>query len=393
MKALHRFLLFLIVSLGLMVWGASLIHGSERARGLDFETPFILEMINAVSTRSISETIRDLQDDDALPGWDAGRSRYTLSPEIAIESRYLYQRFAELQLEVEYDVFTRTLFLYGGLAPGWHEATAVQIVVTNVVATLPGFDLGSDRVYIVCAHYDSISDDPWKAAPGADDNASGVAAVLEAARILSRYRFRHTLRFIAFSGEEQGLWGSAHYAQKAKEANMDIGGVINLDMVGYDSNGDRVMEIHSSLRPRSSALADSFISLISRYDIPLNPEKITAGALEGSDHSSFWDQGYPAILVIEDLDDFNPYYHSTDDVLAHVDVSFAAAFTKATVGTLAELGGLSEIHLPFVISSARRLLPVPFAFPVFATASTVSSTPYWLGTGLFAYRYGQDDAS
>ncbi len=103
----------------------------------------------------------------------------------------------------------------------------------NIVGVLSGWGPGSDIIYIACAHYDSTSENPGNAAPGADDNASGTAAVLEAARILSQYRFKHTLRFVTFAAEEQDLIGSCCYAAEARSAGTNIGGVINHDMVAF----------------------------------------------------------------------------------------------------------------------------------------------------------------
>ena len=86
---------------------------------------------------------------------------------------------------------------------------------------------------IVCAHYDSTSTQATTHAPGADDNASGTAAVMEMARVLAGYQFDYTIKFIAFSAEEWGLYGSRHYAQAAKQRGEQIVGVVNLDMIGY----------------------------------------------------------------------------------------------------------------------------------------------------------------
>src|SRR5699024_7266805 len=108
--------------------------------------------------------------------------------------------------------------------------------IVNVIAVLPGTRPESkDRKYVITGHYDSrVSDvmNDTAYAPGAADDASGVAAVLEAARVMSHYKFDATLVFMAVAGEEQGLLGSTHYAQKAKQNNWNIAGMINNDMVG-----------------------------------------------------------------------------------------------------------------------------------------------------------------
>lgn len=292
----------------------------------------IQSLVNSVSQTQIYTTILELQDDDVIPGWDALRSRYSYAPELAIERDYIRDRMQTLGLNVQYQSFN----LNGDM-------------LDNVEGTLDGWGAGSDVVYIASAHYDSFSDDPDNTAPGADDNASGTAGVLEAARVLSRYRYRNTLRFVAFSAEEQGLIGSYYYASAARSAGTAIGGVINLDMIGWDSNGDNVMEIHAGTRSDSQALGNAFGTANDVYGISLDPQYFTLGSLPWSDHASFWNQGYPAILLIEDTPDFNPYYHKTTDTLDKLDLLYATKFVQATVATLAELAeiippGLNAEH-------------------------------------------------
>ena len=105
----------------------------------------------------------------------------------------------------------------------------------NVVCTKAGVG-GTGRVILVCGHYDSRMEDLGDAtarAPGADDNATGVAILLEVARILAQVELRDAVQFIAFSGEEQGYWGSTAYAQHVQANGIDVQRLINLDQVGY----------------------------------------------------------------------------------------------------------------------------------------------------------------
>lgn len=282
--------------------------------------PFIQSLVDSVSQTQIYTTILNLQDDDSIPGWDAERSRFSYSPELAIERDYIHSRMEALGLDVRYQSFNLG-----------------DNLLDNIEGSLSGWGPGSDIIYIVCAHYDSISDDYYNAAPGADDNASGTAAVLEAARILSPYRFKHTLRFVTFAAEEQGLIGSYYYAAEARSAGTDIGGVINHDMIAWDFDGDGVMEIHVGTRSDSQALGTTFLDAIDVYSISLTPRYVTWGATTRSDHACFWNQAYPAMLAIEDLGDYNLYYHSTEDTLDKLDLSFARKFVQTTVATLAEL--------------------------------------------------------
>ncbi len=296
-------------------------HGGSPMPLIQAGDPLIQNLVNSVSQTQIYSGILNLQDDDAIPGWDAGRSRYTFAPEeLAVERDYIYQRLQALGLDVRYQGFS-----FAGTSQA------------NVEGTLSGWGPGSQVVYIVCAHYDSTSDDPYQAAPGADDNASGTAAVLEAARVLSQYRYRHTLRFVTFAAEEQGLIGSYYYVREAREADTAIGGAINLDMIGWDSDQDDAMEVHAGTRSDSQALGMAFLNANATYGISLVPRYITSDATSASDHARFWYQGYPAILIIEDAADFNPYYHQLSDTLDKLDLPYAVKFVQASVATLAEL--------------------------------------------------------
>jgi photosystem II stability/assembly factor-like uncharacterized protein len=216
----------------------------------------------------------------------------------------------------------------------------------NVAATLPGVE-GFPGEYLITAHYDAVSEDPMNLAPGADDNASGVSAVLTAASILKDYHFRYRVKFVTFAGEEQGLWGSHFYAQEAYDQGDTILGVLNFDMLAYDGNSDGIVEVHCGFLPENQALADVLTATISDYGLNLTPEKITTGAASNSDHASFWDYNFPAILGIEDLEDFNPYYHSTQDNIAAFDTSYFVEYCKAS------LAGLATLASPFFLGDAN----------------------------------------
>ncbi len=201
-------------------------------------------------------------------------------------------------------------FLYGGST------------YYNVVGVHTG-SVRTDDIYIVGAHYDSVDN------PGADDNASGTAGVMEAARILAQYNFEATLIFIAFDREEQGLLGSKAYAQEHSGDN--ILGMISLDMIAYN-NGLNKATIYgrTSSDPLKQALADS----ISTYGRGLTYE--LAGSLDASDHAPFEWEGFQACLLIEDWG--NPYYHQPEDSVDtpnYIDYAFATNMVRSTVGYFA----------------------------------------------------------
>ncbi|MFQ6058821.1 MAG: M20/M25/M40 family metallo-hydrolase [Anaerolineae bacterium] len=316
----------LVALLLLSIW-LGIAHTSIQAQGPS-PSPIVRSMVEAVSEPSLSEYILHLQDDPQKPGLEAQGSRYSFSPGLAQAAGYIGQQFATAGLAVEYDTF-----VYGGT------------VMTNVVGTLAGLD--SDRIYILSAHYDSTAsltpewDPATDPAPGADDDGSGTAVVVEAARVLGGYRFAHTLRFIAFAGEEQGLRGSAHYAQEAREAGDDIGGVIQLDMIGYNPACDK---LDISGNEGSMWLVEEMADNATQYSLDLTTERVTAD-YHYSDHTSFWERGYSAILAIEDYEPWedsacytvNPYYHTVNDTYETLNMNLVTKATQLVVATLAEL--------------------------------------------------------
>ena len=109
--------------------------------------------------------------------------------------------------------------------------------------------LHPERIWLVGGHFDDISEVPYSRAPGADDNASGTAATLAIAGLLRGHRTADTIRFVHFSAEEQGHWGSQAYARSLSSAGSQVMGYLDLDMIGWDGNGDRTLEIHSGTAP------------------------------------------------------------------------------------------------------------------------------------------------
>lgn len=228
----------------------------------------------------------------------------------------------------------------------------------NVIGEQPGHSQAS-RIYLVTAHLDDMPNGP--VAPGADDNASGSVGVLVAADILSQYDFDCTLRYIVFTGEEQGLLGSDAYAASVHNLGEDIAGVLNLDMIGYNTIGtSSTFELHT--RPGNAgdlAIANLFVDVADAYNINLIPQIVQDG-ITLSDHASFWDYGFSAILGIEDFSDFTPYYHTTNDKIGTLDMNYFTWFVKAAVGTLAHIGCLPppSSHLAGTVSDAQSSTPI-----------------------------------
>ena len=196
----------------------------------------------------------------------------------------------------------------------------------------------SDSVVIICGHLDATVGNPWNPepiAPGADDNGSGSAVVLEAATVTAGYSFRREIRYILFTGEEQGLVGSEYYAYQHR---FDpIVGVLNFDMVGYSNNNPEPIDIIGN-NP-SAWLVDFMISCLGTYVSGWPYYRLIDGSFWYSDHGSFWDRGKPAICVIEDYNVPNPYYHSEGDTIGagFEDLKLAWTCAKLGVATLAAL--------------------------------------------------------
>lgn len=311
--------------------------------------PVIADMMAQMSPETLLRYVSELSGETAVylgdpPVPETLMTRYSRSPQIEKAAQYLVEFYRRIGLPVEIQRF------------GDYDWP-------NVIATLPGA-AQPDKIIILCAHFDDISEQPMTWAPGADDNASGTAAVMAAAEILRRYAFAYTIRFVHFSGEEQGLLGSQAYAQLQRAANADIVGVLNLDMLAWDSDSAPVMELHAGMRQDSYQVALAFAGVVGEYGLPLTPEIKRAGSTSASDHSSFWAYGYPAVLAIEDWDDFNKHYHTTRDRVGAFNVPYYTAMARASLGAIAVL--------------AHRLgeptrTPTPTATPT----CTPTPTPIW----------------
>ncbi len=332
----------------------------QEARALDAFTsltmpnPYVSQVLAQVTTAQIYSMTGELSGE-----WPAmvGGVPYTIS------SRHT-NATASIQKATQY---VHEHFTDAGLTATYHSWALSGYSGVNVVGTLPGLER-PEEIVIITAHLDSMPS--GAISPGADDNASGVVAVLLAAEILSQYQWDCTLRFVAFTGEEQGLLGSKVYAQAAYNNGDNILGVLNLDMIAYDSNSNPEVELHArSTSPAELAIANLFIDVVDVYNLDLNPV-IPTNASGASDHASFWTYGYPAILAIEDFQDFTPHYHTVNDRLSTLNMAYYTEFVKAALGTFAHMGcmvgdfGALEGH----VTAADTALPL---------AATVTASGDW----------------
>ena len=227
----------------------------------------------------------------------------------------------------------------------------------NVLGTLDGTDPGLPWV-VVGAHFDSVP-----RSPGADDNASGVAAMLEAARLVSRERFAATVQFVGFNLEEVQDYlgsfrvGSRAYARRLRERGQEIRGALVLEMVGFTGprqvvpaavqlvkkvpdTGDFLAAVGDS---GSAALLEAF----ARAAAGAVPVVTLAVPLKGwlvpdtrrSDNARFWDEGYPALMLTDTAELRNPNYHRPGDTPETLDWEFLRRCTAAVAAAVRELAG------------------------------------------------------
>ena len=234
--------------------------------------------------------------------------------------------------------------------------------LVNVVATLPG-TTEKDHEIVICAHYDSLNivrkkevkgnEDPvdWIAtaenpnAPGVSDNASGVALVMELARLMSQYEWPKTIVFIAFSGEEQGLFGSRGFAKAANEAKRKIDGVFNSDIIGNDYAGDGrritdLVNVYSGdpMDSPSRALARYIQETAARYYPAMKANAVFRNDRfgRGGDHTPFHDLGYPAVRFTTPVEHLK-FQHSQGDTFEHASPSYAARVIRVNAAAAASL--------------------------------------------------------
>jgi len=217
---------------------------------------------------------------------------------------------------------------------------------------------------VICgAHYDSYAYDGYDPdtirSPGADDNATGVAGILETARILSQYTFDRSIIYANWCAEECGLLGSAAYAEECAEQGMDIVGYFNLDMTGYLEEGSDI-HVHLMYTTQDSTIANYVFNFSHIYfpEMPIRQAWLEWG---DSDYSSFNRNGYAAVHPFEDVHASSPYIHSRDDVLGLSvnNLEQSKRFTELNLGLVATLAGINNYAVPENETTKVALYPNP----------------------------------
>ena len=284
----------------LLIFLPFLLIGNERTLG----------MMDIISIENLKQHVQKIHFD---------RNPYDHYLELEKTAQYIHGEFLKLGLEVKEDPFQWEGRLY-----------------KNIVAEKKGRSF-SDKVFILGAHYDTVP-----GSPGADDNASAIAVLLEVARNIQAIPLDPTVKLIAFNLEEDGYIGSTHYVEKARREGEKIIGMISLEMVGFTHPRQ---DYPSYLNPKHYPNVGDFIGIVGnkvsrallervyrsfRTYIPQLPLEflLVPGNGEGmeevrlSDHSPFWDQGFPALMVTDTAFLRNPNYHLPSDTMETLDFEF-----------------------------------------------------------------------
>lgn len=299
----------------------------------DYMIPEVIDEMQEISLErtleSNDETIIEilLQIDEALilkylENLTAFGPRVTGTSACIAAGDYIYNEFVSMGIQARYDDWS-----YAGYSGN------------NIEGTLVGVNETSDEIYIICAHYDSVSE-----SLGADDDGSGTAAVLAAAYIMSQYRFNHTIRFVAFDGEEQGLLGSHEYVEEASINGDNIIAALNADMIGYAITEYQGNNIKIYENDASEWITDFSIVVSQQYYNYIQLTIIPSGYSWSSDHYSFWEFGYDAIFYHEY--EFNPYWHSSQDTIDIMNTTYSTKSTKLIIATLGEFAQACLIGKP-----------------------------------------------
>ena len=352
---------FILIALGFNSWSQTTIIRQDQQ---------IKTMVEEVSSQNIESIVRKLvsfqtrhsMSDTLSATTGIGAARNWIKSELE-----RYSAASGGRLKVEFDTFTQ---------PADGRRVVTPMVMKNVLGILPGTDPADDRVFIVSGHYDSRASDVNDSkifAPGANDDASGTAAAMELARVMSKFKFNCTLIFVAMVAEEQGLYGAANLAKRAKAEGWNVSGMITNDIVGNTygietglkdnnsvrifSEGVSVVESPEEAVRRASTGSENdgnarqfaryFKEIGERYVEQLDVKLIYRRDryLRGGDHTPFSQLGFAGIRVTEMNENFDRQHQTvrkengTDygDLPNFVDYEYTRKVTRMNLASLANL--------------------------------------------------------
>ncbi len=398
-----------ISSIAVLLLGSAVCRASAEPPASDGD---VRRIIQQVSPQRIEATIR------ALVGFG---TRNTLSSQtdpkrgIGAARDYLFGEFSKIAAEtggrmtVEKQAFVQPV---GSRIP---EPTTL----TNVVATLRGeLPVAQGRVVVVSGHYDSMCTSPTDSvhdAPGANDDASGSAAVLEMARVMSKRAFHATIVFMCVAGEEQGLYGAYNYAQTAKTAHMPIQAMFTNDIIGNSLGGNGVHdnktvrvfsegvpsdESEAQARVRRSVggendgpsrqLARYIHEAAKRYVPGMKVELIYRRDryLRGGDHIAFLESGYPAVRFTEPNENYNHQHQDVrvenglqfGDLPEFVDFAYTAHVAQVNISALASLALAPAPPARTVLVTSRLATDTEIRWDAVPEADVAGYELVWRGT-------------
>jgi hypothetical protein len=333
--------------------------------------PEIARMLREVDARQVERVIRRLVTfgtRNTLSAQDDPRRGIGAARDYLLEEFRRISRETGGRLRVEAQSFEQQ--------PGRFPRIERPTRITNVVATLPGTQAESEsRLYVVSGHYDSMCSNAIDAecdAPGANDDASGTAVVVELARVMSKRRFDATIVFMAVAGEEQGLVGATYFAEQARKNNTNVEAMITNDIVGNTLGGNgvrdrRTLRVFAEGVPSNESEADAatrrsvggendsaarqlarFIKETAEGYMPNFRMQMVYRRdryLRGGDHIPFLEQGYPAVRFSEPNEDYSHQHQNVrteggklyGDLPEFVDYEYVAQVTRANLAALAEM--------------------------------------------------------
>jgi len=340
MRIFYGFLIVLLLAGSAVGWQVTTLPLPTQR--LD---PMIQDIVSKISQDRITEILKKMESfgtrntfsDPNQPNRGVGAAR-----------QWIFDQFKSYspRLDVSFDTYMQPK---GGRA-------FRDVEIRNVMAILPG-KTDPDRWIIIGGHYDSINNqipaeirgDPQKSveidAPGVSDNGSGLAATMECARVMSQYEFKATIVFVAFIGEEQGLYGSTHLAQRLREKNQTVEAVFNNDLIGSDTAGngsastERILVFSEDPNDSPSRQLARYIRLIGqRY----YPELITDMVFRadrfgrGGDHSPFNTEGYAAVRFTSPNENF-ANQHTPTDTFANTNPLYSTKVTRLNAAAIASM--------------------------------------------------------
>jgi len=308
-------------------------------------------IVNLISQQNISKYMRELSGDTTILVGGVPRlifSRFYQSTANDWAAQYIYQKFQSFGLSVQYQINSPT--------------------AKNVIATKTGTKYPNQK-YIIGAHYDNIlwpvNPGPLDTVYGADDNASGVCGVLEAARLLANMSFPYTIIFAAWDEEEVGLNGSSAYADSAYARGDSIRAYLNMDMLAWNYNNQN--KIFAGPDSNSVFFSEIFNSLKNKY-IPAFSTVLLFCENYGSDQLRFLYRHYRTFNVAEYNVNLNPNYHKITDTYANANLPYCIALLKPTIAMFAALALNKTVYyqhksLEFAYDTIPRIATVLIKFP------------------------------